>query len=580
MQSFIARYIFSSLLIAFLALSVPGQSLANTKEETYSISLVKTAETGKEIYEVDDKKVLAETHVVQKGDYIWKILRQRGLLKKRNLSQLLNTLKRLNKSLNNLDLIKPGEKIIIPLKIAPLAGETPSMESLSSPEDLKDLDLENYTVKPGDSLIRIIKSRYNISPDDLHNKYLEMVKRLNPSIKRLDVIHPRQVIRLPIYSPETIRRPIQKAAPQPEKALPEKKAEDQDSAKPPMAHHLGVIFTEMGEEWVRTGDHFIPLKSGGQMDLKAETFPIINLQSGLRVIVDLNNKLPVNMTRLIQASWESYRVVHLTGTEGLETALDKILDVCDYPGVLKKGQPLELGGDIPLSITADRIITLSRTRTGDRPGIAVINLNMGNKAGTPWVIKDYLGGLGIKVIDYPVPDRSTPNDMDMAKALEGRDPSSLITNLLSLAGKTFSTRVDIPVYQSRKADLKLKIKADFFFRNMDQDAIIDLTGLGPEVIDLLKEHRFQVLALAGVKDPRDLAGKVLEFLGIPFQKGPHSFTAGKVHDSGKITLKLPGVLFSNIKGQPVIATPMILPDEILAFLSQRGYKVLVLATSN
>ena len=51
-------------------------------EKTYSISLTKTAEVRQDVREINDKKVLTQEITVQKGDYFWKILREKGLLKK------------------------------------------------------------------------------------------------------------------------------------------------------------------------------------------------------------------------------------------------------------------------------------------------------------------------------------------------------------------------------------------------------------------------------------------------------------------------------------------------------------------
>ncbi|MBW1911066.1 MAG: LysM peptidoglycan-binding domain-containing protein, partial [Deltaproteobacteria bacterium] len=188
-------------------------SLSQEKEKTYSISLVKTAEAEQEVYEVDDKKVLTQTFTVQKGDWIWKILRKEGLLKRGNLAELISVLKKLNKSLHNLDLILPGEKIIIPLKIVPLEGrvalKSPSPKKITPISDLKDLDFENYTVKPDDSLLKVVRGRYNVPPEDLYGKYLELAKKLNPSISDLNAIYPGQIIRLPIYSPQIVRKRIE-----------------------------------------------------------------------------------------------------------------------------------------------------------------------------------------------------------------------------------------------------------------------------------------------------------------------------------------------------------------------------------
>ena len=82
----ISATLLAMALVGFFG-SAGGQE--QEEEKTYDISLVKTAEVDREIRQVDDKKVLTETVTVQKGDWIWKILRQKGLLTDKNFPQLL-----------------------------------------------------------------------------------------------------------------------------------------------------------------------------------------------------------------------------------------------------------------------------------------------------------------------------------------------------------------------------------------------------------------------------------------------------------------------------------------------------------
>jgi hypothetical protein len=50
-------------------------------------------------------------------------------------------------------------------------------------------------------------------------------------------------------------------------------------------------------------------------------------------------------------------------------------------------------------------------------------------------------------------------------------------------------------------------------------------------------------------------------------------------DSRNIRLALSGIIFSDPDGKTFLATTLSLPDEIKAFLSQRGYKILLLSSS-
>jgi hypothetical protein len=584
MTSTVLKFYLSAFLGMLPVFFCPQASLAQEEEKTYDISLEKTAEIEKDMHKVDDKKVLTETLTIQKGEWVWKILREKGLLKDRNLPELLSVLKKLNKSFQNLDLVHPGEKIIIPLKIAPIAGgpaPEPSLpEKITPIAALKDLNLENYSVKPGDSLSMLAMDRYDIPPKDMYKEYLELVKKLNPSIKDPNLIYPGQIIKLPIYSPEIVRKPIVSKVSEKLEVKGEDKAVSKSQKLSPVGHDLAMIFTEIGEEWVQTGRHFIPLKSGGQIDLEAKSFPIINLRNGLSVILDLNNKVPEGMEKLIGSSWGNYRVAHIAEDENLSSALDKIIRICDYPKVFERGETLGLKGDIGLQIAGDWIIRLSQAGSDSAAEFVVINLTDKPAFQNSKIMKDYLKRLGVKVIDYPPGQGDATEAADKPEMLSGGgNPSALIKSLLDLSGRTFSTGVKIPVYQSQKADFKLIVTADFFLKVKGSDAIIALTDLGPEVISFLREHKFSVLSLAGEKDSLAIVSKMLEFIGIQFDTGPHEFTAAKRDDSKNIRLSLPGTVFSDKDENQVLATPLSLPREIAVFLSQRGYRILVLSFS-
>ncbi|MCD6296709.1 MAG: LysM peptidoglycan-binding domain-containing protein [Deltaproteobacteria bacterium] len=584
MTSTIFKFILSAFLGILLVFFCLEASLAQEEEKTYDISLEKTAEIEKDIHKVDDKKVLTETLTIKKGEWVWKILREKGLLKQRNLAELLSVLKKLNKSFQTLDLVHPGEKIIIPLKIVPLAGglaPEPSLpEKVIPVAALKDMNLENYSVKPGDSLSMLARGRYDIPSEDTYKEYLNLVKKLNPSIKDPNLIYPGQVIRLPIYSPQIVRKPIVSKVPKKLGIKSDDKAVSKSRKPGAVGHDLAMIFTEIGEEWVQTGRHFIPLKSGGQIDLEAKSFPIINLRNGLRVILDLNNKVPERMEKLIGSSWGNYRVAHIAADEDLRSALDKIIRICDYPKVFERGETLGLKGDIGLQIAGDWIIRLSQAGSDSEAKFVVINLTGKPEFQSSRIIKDYLKGLGVKVIDYPPGQGDMTEGTADAEMLSGGGNSlTLIKSLLDLSGRTFTTAVKIPVYQSQKADFKLIVTADIFLKVKGSDAIIALTDLGTEVISFLGEHRFSVLSLFGEKDPLAIVSKTLEFIGVPFDTGPHDFTAAKRDDSKNIRLSLPGNVFSDKDGKPVLVSPLSLPREIAIFLSQRGYRILVLSFS-
>ena len=153
----------------------------------------------------------------------------------------------------------------------------------------------------------------------------------------------------------------------------------------------------------------------------------------------------------------------------------------------------------------------------------------------------------------------------------------MIANLLALTKHRYSTHVEIPVYQSHKADLRVNIKVDFFLRIGESDAIIDLTGLTPEIVTFLEEHQFSYLSLSTEEDPLEMVAKTLEFLNVQFGPGQHTFVVAEKDSLRNIKFTLPAITFSDPTGKAVIATPADLRSELGALLSQKGYRILMLS---
>lgn len=570
------KIIYRLLLSLILIFSGTLSSAQDSEEETYSISLIQTAETDKEIQEIDNQKVLTETVTVKEGDRIWQIFRERGLLEKSNLPSLLDALKKLNSSLDNLDLIHPGEKIIIPLQISPIAG-MPIQKKTSppvtiTPEELKDVDLQNYTIKPGDSIIKVLTELNDSTDEDIYYEYLDLLKNLNPSVHDFDTVYPGQVVRLPIFSPKVIRAPIE--PPPSSIASPEQLAQKKSLTQ--IGSYLGEIFTLLGEEWIDSGMHFIPLKSGGQINLKADSYPIINLSNGNKVIVDLYKELPAKMANLITSSWEHYGIVHLEMKDDLNKAIGRVLLECNYNKVMNSGESLNLGGDIPLTITADWIIKRAPSETNENEGITALTL-CDTEDRTPNSIKDFLKDLGIHIIEYPILEQiSVEEPVRTEKIILSGDRHALVEKLLTLVGQIFRIDERIQVYQSEGEDLNLIIEADFIMNVGGEDRIIDLSGLDPDIVNMLKEHQFLILELSGEKDSSIITKSALKFLNIPYSSGSHRFLAVDRGDSKNISFNIPGIVFEDYGGKSVIGTPLSLPDQIVEFLAHRGYRVLQL----
>jgi len=574
-------FVISLLMALLLPLE---QALSAEGEDTYSISLAQTAEIdqekNREVREIDkNRKALIETYTVKKGDHLWHLFRKRGILEKKNLYELIDVLKRLNPSLQNLDLIYPGQRIVIPLTLTPVGGlpilaPKPSVVTIPV-EALKDIDLENYMVKSGDSLIKVVKERFGVSEEEISGQYLGMLRKANPSIENLNRIYPGQLVKLPVFSAQMVRAPIQRKrtpTPQEQERLPIKGSV--------VAQQLTEIFSLIGEEWATTGEHYIPLKSGGQVNLKADSFPVLNVSNGNRVIVDLYRDLPEKMAQAITSSWDNYKIVQLKKEDDLRQALDRVLAACGYYRIYKQGEPLDLVGDIRIRMTADWIIQPLPSQGEGIGRMILLTLTDSRTAGMSPEIKSFLETLHLKVIEYPSSEPPKPVVLEGVDVLEASQKGpELIEMVLNLTGRSFSKNVEIPVYQGQKTQFSLVVKADFFLYVDGRESIIDHSGLGEETISLLRDQGMQVLSIHSEKDPYLTVSRILEFVGVKFDSNPHPFMASSRGESRNVKMTIPGIVFQDNHGQNIFASHLRLPDEIVGFLYKKGYKILNLGLS-
>ncbi|MBW2092753.1 MAG: LysM peptidoglycan-binding domain-containing protein, partial [Deltaproteobacteria bacterium] len=240
-----------TIVLICLLLSLADTSTAS-KEEEPTISLVKTVI----IRDYKGLKISSDEYRVQKGDYLLKLLQQRGVIHELiPRKEIMDLIKTLNPDLKNPNIIFPGQKLILPtgpikgLKLSPLKATSTQIEKIGIPYRIQ-------RVKPGERLVLFLR-REGLPDKLIFNEYIDLVMKLNPEIKDKDIIYPGQKIRLPIIDPsvktaevaqaekplkpstESAKAPQAKSPPKAEKkpsAAPQEKTRaDQQRPSPPLS---------------------------------------------------------------------------------------------------------------------------------------------------------------------------------------------------------------------------------------------------------------------------------------------------------------------------------------------------------
>jgi LysM repeat protein len=154
------------------------------------------------------KESFFETHTVEKGDTLWKILERKEPLTPDRYAERLKEFRRANPKVSDPSHLAPGQELLVP--------------SGGRPEAKDDGKTVSYTVKRGDSLSRILSSRG--IPRRQRKKYLGAIREINPSVTDVNRIIAGKTLRLPTEGYFTEAKPPAEpektiAAVEPEKAM-------------------------------------------------------------------------------------------------------------------------------------------------------------------------------------------------------------------------------------------------------------------------------------------------------------------------------------------------------------------------
>ena len=159
------------------AAMLPGASAAQEGEDLPRIFLEKKVFSDT----AGGKQSFFETHTVEKGDTLWKILERNEPLTPDRYAERLREFRRTNPKVADPSRLAPGQKLLVP--------------SGGRQETKDDGRTVGYTVKRGDSLSKILSSRD--VPRRQRKKHLDAIQEINPSVTDVNRIVAGKTLRLP-----------------------------------------------------------------------------------------------------------------------------------------------------------------------------------------------------------------------------------------------------------------------------------------------------------------------------------------------------------------------------------------------
>ncbi|MDP2839524.1 MAG: LysM peptidoglycan-binding domain-containing protein, partial [Syntrophales bacterium] len=478
-------------------------------------------------------------------------------------------IRRLNPGIRNLNRIRPGQRIVLPVP-----GSSEPSESIS------DIGRENssppviYRILEGDSISRIILSEMNVNPAEALPAY-RLIRKLNPEIPDLNRLPAGQTLRIP---PTPARSAVAPAAPLKTAAPPTEQSNAETAA---IADSLfGIIRPVIGRMRgmvTATGSYFIPLQETTQVTINCSQIPVVELDDGTTVLLDYGDRLSENLKKLIRQSWKNY--AFLTAEEfrdGLGGLLGIIRHSQNYR-MVRTDKPLELTVKPEILVFPDWLIIGKETAGGATYRQGLFLLDRGERP-LPAEARAFIEKSGVAVTeiaeDRAVSSLETPSALQPAiadfRALKGID---LAEKLLSTLGVTPIRNAEVVVFDQARNGFNLSVTADLLIRKGEKRFILHTKKLPEQFLHILREAGTEVIPIGEKDQGRSLVEGVLQGLGIPVSFGYFSFRIPEEGKRPRLTGSFSTLRVMN-EGEPIFLIDFDMPPAVLPFFNgRRGGRV-------
>jgi hypothetical protein len=585
-------------LLVFLVMSLGSAGFAQEADQRNPTQL----NLRKSVYtrEYQGKVVEGEERAVGRGDSLWRILvQEKGLPEKRFRSYLV-VIGGLNPQVKNLDVLRVGESIFIPLRPDETLGNEAASAKTNTPAINSTTGATvSYRVKAGEYLYQILRDRLGISDNRQVANYSALVKDLNPERKNWDLLQEGDTILLPTTPGQRravtgaeIKGSVQSSLP--EKSSSEKNSVAQEAAAPmptmdmrdagriPARNNLPIltkVIEAVGGE-VQSGGEELVLVHDSTVRINKSSYPVAyNPKLQQRVVLDPENNIPVTLRTSLSDPRVGTPVVSMTDQVSLQEAVSRLLAGLGYQPlpadrsvvIQDEGIAFEARGSWMVlapeeSRKAQEVYIISLTDSPDEipeylrsqlalKGLHLKDVSIAPKTPAPKIL----------VVAHRESDEST-NQIKIWP----RDKTEIVDALLLAHGISFGVAETLSV--DLRDGLRMETRSDRVFDLRGQRTAIFFRRTDPEIKKALQEKqgvKTVELEIASLSS-REIIGKLLNILGDQAAYREHRFPAANGSNQERLTLNAWGFLLSK---PSMFITDREIPQPLHRFFFEKGLEL-------
>ena len=309
--NFLKLFIFIGLIL-YVSIVLPF--LAHSKAKGISTSYKRYS-----LFKYKNEDILCEPYIVKKDDWLYKIFQIKGELSKKNFPLFLIIFNEINPQISNIDDIKPGTQILIPLKKTDRADyeqttpgniDVPVIEFSTLPDDLNLAPfIKKHKVKKGETVSGLMDRAFSKKGYSLSKQGLKAFQLANPNIKDINIIYEGSDIYLP--DPSIKSQPwfklLVSGEPAKHNTEKNKQIEKQFKLEADKLILLKKYALLIEGTLLSRGKMYFPEKNNSSVVLDLSSTPIIDTKDGSKILVLSSDIVSDALLKNIQAHWKGLK---------------------------------------------------------------------------------------------------------------------------------------------------------------------------------------------------------------------------------------------------------------------------------
>ena len=556
--------------------AAPGQA---------EMSLRKSVDTR----EFQGQQVEGEERQIGRGDSLWRILVEEKGLPGQKFRSYLVVIRGLNPQAKNLDVLRVGDKIFIPLRV------DGAVETAREPSQLKPGTTINYRVKSGEHLYQILRDQLKVTDERKVAQYYSLAKDLNPERKDWDTLLEGETIRLP-----TVGTGLQSASAESAKSASDKQTPVSSAGtarKPPIEvkttspldtrQALGAkenmalfasVVEALGNEIQQSGEEIVAL---GEENIRFErsAYPVVyNPSLRQKLVIDPEGKIPASLKSRLNDPRIGAQVLPNANGLSIQDAVGQLLAGLGYQS-LPTDRPIMIQEEGVAFEAKGNWMALAPAVSNKPQEVLVINLTERPNE-IPEYLKAELAKKGLQLREVVLPTAAKAATATVANEQPKTSPSQvknwprdkqeIVDALLLSYGVTFGTAESLSIKLSD--GLRLDTRTDRVFETAGQRTALFFRAMDPDIRKSLQEQQ-------GIKtieldlrslSSRELIARVLPLLGDQATYLEHRFPAAADSARDQVTVKVWGFQLTK---KPIFLTDRQIPPPLHRFFFEKGLEI-------